>query len=484
IKALEDPDDYVRCRAADALGKIGSERAIDALIKALEDPDDYVRSSAAYALRKIGSERAIDALIKALKCPYDSVRYVSRKSGSERAIEALIKALENEAFVKRNTFYSAFAERNTFYSALQSLETVQKSCQYYRPPKLSSQSNTPTTFPTHFMYILHLSDLHFGTLDHATLWSNQLAEDLKNDIKLPHLDALILSGDIANYSTPEEYEAAKQFLDRLRQDFPLNPEQIIIVPGNHDLNWKISEEKAYTPIRRRQYQGKIDENLIIDKGEYIEVLNPEQYKRRFEHFSNFYQTLKGKPYPLDYDRQYTLDHFPNQNLLILGLNSAWQLDHHYTKRASINPNALSNALAEIRRHPDYPNCLKIAVWHHPIHSSSEDRITDSAFLQQLAVAGFRFFLHGHIHKAETSLYRYDVSQDGRNLTQICAGTFGASTKDLFPAYPWQYNLLKFEGNELKVYTRRREEENGAWQPDARWTKGAGKSADDYYTIDL
>jgi 3',5'-cyclic AMP phosphodiesterase CpdA len=70
------------------------------------------------------------------------------------------------------------------------------------------------------MHILHLSDLHFGTLDQANNWSNQLAADLTNDLSIPHLDALILSGDIANYSTEEEYQAAQQFLHNLRQDFP------------------------------------------------------------------------------------------------------------------------------------------------------------------------------------------------------------------------------------------------------------------------
>ena len=38
-----------------------------------------------------------------------------------------------------------------------------------------------------------------------------------------------------------------------------------------------------------------------------------------------------------------------------------------------------------------------------------------------------------------------MTKDGRNLDQICAGTFGAPTKELVTGTPWQYNLLKFEG---------------------------------------
>ena len=343
------------------------------------------------------------------------------------------------------------------------------------------------------MNILHLSDLHFGTPEQAQIWSNQLVQDLRNELNVASLDALILSGDIANKSTESEYEAARQFLDSFREDFPLKSEQIIIVPGNHDLNWQKSED-AYTPVRRRNYSGptiivngetRPDPNYAIDKGgDYVEQQDEGKYKERFFYFSQFYQSIKGAPYPIDNEKQYTIDHFPDGNLLILGLNSAWQLDHYDKDRASINMKALTNALTEIRRKPEYKNFLKIAVWHHPLNSAGNDRITDQGFMEQLAVAGFRFFLHGHVHEAQTSLYRYDMSTDGRKLDRICAGTFGAPTKELVPGYPWQYNLLKFEADQLIVETRRREKENGAWKPDARWLQGAGQDPLPRYTIAL
>ena len=77
-----------------------------------------------------------------------------------------------------------------------------------------------------------------------------------------------------------------------------------------------------------------------------------------------------------------------------------------------------------------------------------------------------------------------MSTNGRKLDRICAGTFGAPVREWVPGYPLQYNLLKFEDNQLTVYTRRREELNGAWKPDARWLQGAGKTPLDYYAISL
>ena len=117
---------------------------------------------------------------------------------------------------------------------------------------------------TQKMNILHLSDLHFGTLNQAQLWSNQLAEDLRNELSISSLDALILSGDVANKSTSDEYEVARKFLDYFRQDFPLKPEQIIIVPGNHDLNWQKSEEEAYKLVRRKNYDGRVNDKKQPD----------------------------------------------------------------------------------------------------------------------------------------------------------------------------------------------------------------------------
>jgi hypothetical protein len=88
------------------------------------------------------------------------------------------------------------------------------------------------------------------------------------------------------------------------------------------------------------------------------------------------------------------------------------------------------------------DCLKIAVWHHPLNSAFEDRITDHGFMEQLAKADFRFALTDTSTKAETSLYSYDLSAGGRKLNIICAGTFGAPIREWVSGYPLQYNRLR------------------------------------------
>jgi HEAT repeat protein len=76
IRALKDPDAYVRDGAAKALIKIKDPRAFDALIEALQNKGDGVnadgeiteaRLSAALALGEVGDLRAYEALVKTLE---------------------------------------------------------------------------------------------------------------------------------------------------------------------------------------------------------------------------------------------------------------------------------------------------------------------------------------------------------------------------------------------------------------------------------
>lgn len=331
--------------------------------------------------------------------------------------------------------------------------------------------------------VLHLSDLHFSQLAQADVWYGQLAEDLK-ELECDRVHALVLSGDLTQRADRQEFEAVRRFLLRLSADIRLSPGQVVVVPGNHDLSWSLSKA-AYSFHRREDYKAVLEEGRFIAHGtEVIEVRDDAAYQRRFEPFTEFYAQIKGTPYPIEPDAQLDVQDFPKENLLFVGLNSAWETDHHFRSRASIHPGALTEAMARIRRDPAFASRLKIAVWHHPLESPDEDRIKERGVMQQLAKAGFRLVLHGHIHKAERGLFRYDMTPEGRRMDLVAAGTFGAPTREWVPGYPLQYNLLRISKEKIVVETRRREEPNGAWQPDARWLQGAGKDPLPRYTIDL
>jgi HEAT repeat protein len=64
LYTLNNSDWFMRCQAADALGKLGDKRAVEPLIEALSDYDDRVKDNAASSLEELGDKRAIEHLYK------------------------------------------------------------------------------------------------------------------------------------------------------------------------------------------------------------------------------------------------------------------------------------------------------------------------------------------------------------------------------------------------------------------------------------
>lgn len=334
------------------------------------------------------------------------------------------------------------------------------------------------------LFILHLSDLHFGTNRDADKWYSQLADDLKNELNCKRLDILLISGDISNKSDSNEYAAAYTFISKLSNEFDLEPSRIIIVPGNHDINWSLSK-KCYRLEHLEDVADVLfDGNHIKISDEVVEIRDEDKYHERFKNFFDFYEKVKGEAYPINNGEPGIIHFMREEGLLILGLNSAWETDHFYHERISICPDAIDAALDEIRKKEYYRDSIKFAVWHHPLFSPYKDRIADHGFMERLAQNNFMVCLHGHLHKAEKNCYKNEYTANGKIIHIVGAGTFGAPINEWTPGHPLQYNLIKIAGNSLIVETRRRLAPNGAWIPDAIWTQGASQDPLPRYSIEL
>jgi len=471
--------------------KLGIDKAIDALEK---EPDSKERQEAlAEKLAARNAEKDPELLLLATRLAEalketepgrkDSPKYHVETSAAKIGVIGDGTRIEGGIHFHHHHGNEATSASASAESAHRK-PTIHKHSAEASPRTPSVQQLSSDQDPTK-AHILHLSDLHFGTKADGQLWAGQLAEDLKRELNCPGLDAMIISGDVANFSVEEEYDAAKIFIERISAEFGLTTEKLIIVPGNHDLNWDLSED-SYNPVKRKKHTGKLVEGHYIVESETVILLRDEDtYKNRFLPFSKFYEDITADPYPLDPAGQGIIYHLKDLNLLVFGLNSAWQVDHHYNSRAGISPNALGTALDTIRNNSTYADCLKFAVWHHPLNSPFEDRIADHGVMERLAQSGFSVCFHGHLHKAMSQLFRYDRSAaGGRKIEIVGAGTFGAPTKDWYPGYPLQYNLLKISRQKITVETRCRREINGTWGPDAIWKQGAGKDPLPRYVIDL
>ncbi|MCA9205576.1 MAG: metallophosphoesterase, partial [Planctomycetales bacterium] len=72
--------------------------------------------------------------------------------------------------------------------------------------------------------ILHISDLHFGPP-----YVPRVGEALLREAALVRADVIVASGDFTQRAKPEQFAAARKFLDSL----PAAP--VVVVPGNHDV---------------------------------------------------------------------------------------------------------------------------------------------------------------------------------------------------------------------------------------------------------
>ena len=99
---LNDPNDAVRCAAALALGQLGTEAAIGPLVALLGDGSGWVRRSAADALAMIGVP-AVPALARALQDPQDGIRvraaYALSRIRTPQTAAPLLQALDDPNYL-------------------------------------------------------------------------------------------------------------------------------------------------------------------------------------------------------------------------------------------------------------------------------------------------------------------------------------------------------------------------------------------------
>jgi 3',5'-cyclic AMP phosphodiesterase CpdA len=95
--------------------------------------------------------------------------------------------------------------------------------------------------------VVHLSDLHFGRINEATIDPLLLrVGDLRPDV-------VVVSGDLTQRARTREFQEARRFLDSL-------PKPQIVVPGNHDVPAYNLVKRVLEPLRG--YRRHITDDLL------------------------------------------------------------------------------------------------------------------------------------------------------------------------------------------------------------------------------
>jgi 3',5'-cyclic AMP phosphodiesterase CpdA len=290
--------------------------------------------------------------------------------------------------------------------------------------------------------ILHISDVHLGSDFAFPSKEGPGAVPLIDVILRDTVDsppgAVIISGDITTRADANVlFNEGLCFLNTLVDRLNLVPDQVIIVPGNHDI-----------PLSK---------------------FSPHDYSHEiaFKTFLNsFYKRSVNYP---------EVRHFILGNglrLQLMAMNSV-RLRRESEKNFGYVQWALYEDVLKVMPHD--PATLRIAVLHHHLVSAPREEVPDTNYPEAsisvtvdagAVIAGlqrhhFRLALHGHQHvPAATSVSRGVLADGspnlnglGAHLTVVAAGSAGAGRLS-DEMRDNSYNILKFNVNDIEIEARR------------------------------
>jgi len=111
--------------------------------------------------------------------------------------------------------------------------------------------------------LLHVSDLHFGPP-----FVERVGEALLAAAAALEPDIIVASGDFTQRAKPEQFAAARRFLDRLP------PAPLVVTPGNHDIPLYRVVERIFSPYGLyRQYISQELDTVLYRDDVVIVALN-------------------------------------------------------------------------------------------------------------------------------------------------------------------------------------------------------------------
>lgn len=229
---------------------------------------------------------------------------------------------------------------------------------------------------------------------------------------------LLISGDIADSTLDEEYQFAEEFLKQMLTKLNIRKNKVLIVPGNHDVDWLECELAA-----RKNHP----------KYAYLE------FKAKYGNFKRFYDRFfeeTGKVF--DVNKQ-IVDFLAidEERILFVGINTNYKIEHGGGPGA-VDIEAFDKECDEL--HKKYPNYSRIAVFHHNTCSDSDEDNTPYGswekddwinFRNSLEQYDFNLVLFGNEHTRASS--RTFTQRDVERYLSDC-GSFALHDDTCVPSF--------------------------------------------------
>lgn len=310
--------------------------------------------------------------------------------------------------------------------------------------------------------ILHISDLHKRDGDDYDNLLQSMKDDCEKYVSqysLTKPKIIIVSGDIIKGGEPEEissqYDQVSEFLNKLTEFFLENDKtRIIIVPGNHDVDWnksKISMRK-YGGTEKILDQIKNDSKIRWSWDELClyRIIDEDLYNSRMNSFIAFYNSFYNgiRAYSKEPKEQYQIYDIPNLNIACVAYNSCYRNDH-LNLAGCINPSCITKSSDELI-YLHKMGRLLVGVWHH--HTTGlpkEDNYLDYRILKTMIDKNIQIGLFGHQHLSNI-INEYKNIIDDKRILLISAGTLYGDRRSLPPDTQRQYNIIVMQFNETNI----------------------------------
>jgi len=287
-----------------------------------------------------------------------------------------------------------------------------------------------------------LSDLHFKADEQYKENSKVVLEKLLSNIQVEMLekrnlipDLIMVTGDIANSGTQEEYILAKEFFDKLLSKIGLQKGQLLIIPGNHDV---VRSEISYgvkTIISSLDEQEKVYK-FFVDSEDRKFIL------RKLKNYTNFIRNYTGDSLHLNDENYYCfVRNLKDKNIVIIGLNSAWASGDNDEVEGKI----LLGEMQVRRAIEKFSKAdLYIIMMHHPIECLKE---FDMDSCKKLLFEKNALVLQGHKH--DQAFERRELLSSGYFLTFSAGSAYESINKHN------GYNFVKInlESNSGIIYPK-------------------------------
>jgi 3',5'-cyclic AMP phosphodiesterase CpdA len=290
--------------------------------------------------------------------------------------------------------------------------------------------------------VLHVSDTQFGRY-HRFSPEDSLAGNLLRDVRelggigVPPIDLVIFSGDITERGKSAEFEQAREFLDQVCRALRLAPDRVVVVPGNHDVNWYLSQ------MEFMQWQDEHDD-----------AEPPPPYPRKWGHYREFVTGLHG-PAAFTEEQPYRLHRFDDLRVVVAAMNSTIKESHraedHFGWCGHEQLRWFADQLGPAE------GVLRIGVLHHNARRKAladNENLADEDDLTHILGGYLDLLLHGHTHEGME-----DRLSDG---TLVLATGSSAVSADWRPGeVPNQYQVLCIEPGRVTRWARQ-------WDGKRRW----------------